>query len=115
MFATVQHSVMYTNLNTRLLDYQACWDRKCLYYMLQEWYINLHLYAPDGGVLTMLQGHDYSIYCMRWFPGEGSPFASEAFVTNSRAEAMKETGKPTGKPSHNLAANRTIIYIFMHK
>ncbi|KAK3851599.1 hypothetical protein Pcinc_041767 [Petrolisthes cinctipes] len=61
----------------------------------------------DGKVLTMLQGHDYTVYCMKWYPGEegssssSSPFTEEAFVTNSRAEAMMNTGKRTHKPMSN--------------
>ncbi|KAK4309952.1 hypothetical protein Pmani_018450 [Petrolisthes manimaculis] len=62
----------------------------------------------DGKVLTMLQGHDYNVYCMKWYPGEessSSPFTEEAFVTNSRAEAMMNTGKRTPKPSHKPLPN----------
>ncbi|XP_042238825.1 gem-associated protein 5-like [Homarus americanus] len=45
----------------------------------------------DGKVLTQLHGHDYVIYCMKWYVGEGSPLSPDSAPTNSRAEALKES------------------------
>lgn len=42
----------------------------------------------DGKILTQLKGHEYEIYCVKWYLGSGSPLEPDLAENNSRAEAL---------------------------
>lgn len=42
----------------------------------------------DGGVLSHLQGHDFGVYCMRWYVSEGNPISPNSI--DNKTKALKE-------------------------
>ncbi|XP_045601247.2 gem-associated protein 5 isoform X1 [Procambarus clarkii] len=60
----------------------------------------------DGGVLTHLHGHDYGVYCIRWYLGDGNPFSQDSGPINHRAEALKDSyAKVNGESGKNKDKN----------
>ncbi|XP_042862152.1 gem-associated protein 5-like isoform X2 [Penaeus japonicus] len=55
----------------------------------------------DGKILTQLKGHEYEVYCVKWYLGSGTPLEPDLAGNNSRAEALCNSSKKEGASSED--------------